>query len=130
MARILVVDDEVLVRTLLRMTLERAGHEVDVAADGTEGMRCLRENPADLVIIDLFMPKKDGIQSIIELRLNHADVKVIAISGGGRTLPFMHRKADEFLYMAKVLGADESFAKPVDREELLAAVERLVGADR
>ena len=121
MARILIIDDDVQILDMLRQTLECEGYEVVDASNGKEGIRLYRENPADLIITDIFMPEKEGIEMIIELKRDFPDVKIIAISGGGRISP------EEYLCMAKKLGARYTFSKPVEREKLLAAVRKLIG---
>ena len=116
MGRVLVIDDEPQIRSMLRMMLERAGHEVEEAPDGIEGIRIYRNNPVDLIISDLIMPNKDGIGMIIELKKEFPDVKVIAMSGGGLNKP------EGYLEGAKKLGAQRTLTKPIDRDELLRTV--------
>ena len=116
MGRVLVIDDEPQIRSMLRMMLERAGHEVEEAPDGIEGIRIYRNNPADLIISDLIMPNKDGIGMIIELKKEFPDVKIIAMSGGGLNKP------EGYLEGAKKLGAQQTLTKPIDRDELLRTV--------
>lgn len=116
MGRVLVIDDEPQIRSMLRMMLERAGHEVEEAPDGIEGIRLYRNNPADLIISDLIMPNKDGIGMIIELKKEFPDVKIIAMSGGGLNKP------EGYLEGAKKLGAQRTLTKPIDRDELLRTV--------
>lgn len=116
MARILIIDDDDQVRTLLRMILEREGHEVIEAPDGEVGVELYRKEPADVVITDIFMPEKEGLETIMDLRLEYPEVKLIAISGGG------HLKAHEYLHMARKLGAQLTLTKPFERDELLEAV--------
>jgi len=87
MAQILIIDDEATIRDLLVKILEREGYKTITAADGKEGIRIFRENPADLIITDLIMPEKEGIETIMELRRDFRDVKVIAMSGGGKIEP-------------------------------------------
>jgi DNA-binding NtrC family response regulator len=123
MARILVVDDDEQVRTMLRMTLEAAGYEAEEAPDGKIAIRILRERPADLVITDLIMPEKEGIETIMDIRKEWPGAKIIAISGGGRLV------ASDFLWHAQRLGAARAFQKPIDRKKLLDAVRELVGED-
>jgi CheY-like chemotaxis protein len=82
MARVLVIDDEDLLREILREMLEDAGHQVSQEADGSAGIESFRESPADLVITDMIMPKMDGINTIWRLKQMCPDVKIIAISGG------------------------------------------------
>ena len=116
MGRVLVIDDEPQIRSLLRMMLERAGYEVEEAPDGIEGIRIYRNNPVDLIISDLIMPNKDGIGMIIELKKEFPDVKIIAMSGGGLNKP------EGYLEGAKKLGAQRTLTKPIDRDELLRTV--------
>jgi CheY-like chemotaxis protein len=120
MGRILIIDDDVQILNMLRQILEREGYEVVSAINGNEGIRLYREKPTDLIITDLIMPEKDGIETIMELRRDFPDVKIIAISGGGRSHP------GPYLNSAKELGAQYTFAKPVKRKELLKAVRELL----
>ena len=116
MARILIIDDESQIRSMLRLMLERVGYEVAEAPDGIEGIRQYRENPADLIITDLIMPNKDGIGMIIDLKKEFPKVKIIAMSGGGVNRP------EGYLDGAKKLGATRTLTKPIDRDEMLKAV--------
>jgi len=116
MARILIIDDEPQIRSMLTLMLEREGYEIIEAADGVAGIKIYRQNPADLIITDLIMPNKDGIGMIIDLRKEFPDVKIIAMSGGGLNKP------DGYLKGAKKLGAACTLTKPIDREEMLNAV--------
>ena len=116
MARILIIDDESQIRSMLRLMLERVGYEVVEAPDGIEGIRQYREKPADLIITDLIMPNKDGIGMIIDLKKEFPNVKIIALSGGGVNRP------EGYLDGAKKLGASCTLTKPIDREEMLMAV--------
>ena len=116
MARILIIDDEPQIRSMLRLMLERVGYEVAEAPDGIEGIRRYRENPADLIITDLIMPNKDGIGMIIDLKKEFPKVKIIAMSGGGVNRP------EGYLDGAKKLGAARTLTKPIDRDEMLKAV--------
>ncbi len=121
MAHIIVIDDEEMVRATFRDLLEDRGYDVTEAADGEQGIKAFEARPADVVITDLLMPNKEGIETILELRKARPGVKIIAVSGGGST------KQANFLDMAKKLGADRVFAKPVDLNELADAVETLIG---
>jgi DNA-binding NtrC family response regulator len=116
MARILIIDDESQIRSMLRLMLERVGYEIVEAPDGIEGIRQYREKPADLIITDLIMPNKDGIGMIIDLKKEFPNVKIIAMSGGGVNRP------EGYLDGAKKLGASCTLTKPIDREEMLMAV--------
>ena len=120
MKRILIIDDDDQFLSMLRQMLERNGYRIVEASNGKEGIKLYRENPTDLIITDLIMPEKEGIESIIELRQDFPDVKIIAISGGGRINP------NQYLSMAKTFGANYTFAKPFERKELLHAVGELL----
>ncbi len=119
MKKLLIMDDDPLIRSMLKMKLEDEGYEVEEASNGKEGMQCYKNNKPDVVIIDLLMPEKEGVETIQELKEYSPDVKLIAISGGGRI------SAEICLAMAKNLGAEYTFAKPVDNEELIKAVKDL-----
>jgi DNA-binding NtrC family response regulator len=116
MARILIIDDEPQIRSMLRLMLERDGYEVVEAPDGIEGIRAYRQKPADLIITDLIMPNKDGIGMIIELKKEFPDIKIIAMSGGGLNKP------EGYLKGAQKLGAACTLTKPIDREKMLRSV--------
>jgi len=120
MTRILIIDDDIQILKMLRKTLEREGHEVIDAADGNKGLRLYREDLTDLVITDIVMPEKEGIETIIDLRREFPEAKIIAMSGGGQI------EAESYLSMAKRLGAQRTLTKPFQNEELLEAIEALV----
>ena len=120
MFRILVIDDDVQVRKMLRLTLAAEGFDVMEAQDGKVAMRLFRQDPADLVITDLIMPEKEGIETIIELKRDYPGIKIIAISGGGRIDP------KDYLYLAEKLGAQITLEKPFSRKEVLDAVYTLI----
>jgi len=120
MARILIIDDEASIRELFLNMLTQEGYDVVEASDGNAGMKLFRDNPSDVVITDLIMPDKEGIETIMELRRDFPDVKIIAISGGG----VVH--AEEYLRMARGVGADRVFKKPFDVPEMLDAVSELL----
>lgn len=121
MTHIIVIDDEEMVRATFRDLLEDMGYDVTEAADGGQGLKALEAHPAEVVITDLLMPNKEGIETILELRREKPNVKIIAVSGGGST------RQSNFLDMAKKLGADRVFSKPVDLNELAEAVKTLSG---
>ena len=120
MPRILIIDDDPQARALLRQALERAGHTVLEAADGQEGLQYYRASPTDLIITDILMPEREGLETIMALRKEFPDVKIIAISGGGRAGRL------DFLDIAARLGAQRTFRKPFNLRELLAAVREVV----
>lgn len=118
--KILVIDDEPAVRYALTRILESNGFEVTTAADGVRGMAQFRLWHPDMVITDLIMPEQEGMQTIQQLRQADPDLKILAISGGGRLVNV------DFLQVARRLGADEVLAKPFDSQELLSIVRRLL----
>lgn len=120
---ILVIDDDETIRVLLRTILERAGYRVVDSPDGNKGIRRYQESPTDLVITDLIMPGKEGIETIRELRKKFPHVKIIAVSGGGRIGP------ESYLKMAKGVGALRTLRKPFDRMALLKTVEEVMEMD-
>jgi len=120
MARILIIDDDAQVLVTLRQLLKREGYEVVEASDGNEGIRLYRENPTDVIITDLLMPEKEGLETIMDLRKAFPDVKIIAMSGGRQFSP------EDYLNMAKNLGAKYAFAKPIEKQKLLNAVQELL----
>ena len=121
MPRVLVVDDDQDVREMLRQMLERAGYGVSIATNGKEALTEYRAAPADLMVTDIVMPEKEGLETILDLRKDFPDVKIIAISGGGRLGP------QNYIEMASAFGAKRTFTKPLDRKEFLAAVSDLIG---
>jgi len=120
MAKILVLDDELSILLMIKKMLEKAGHEVSLALNGREGMELFEKNRPDLLITDIIMPEKEGLETIFELRRKHPELKIIAISGGGRISP------DGYLPGAKLLGADMTFQKPLNQKEFLQAVSQLL----
>ena len=125
MARILVVDDDELVRRTITLTLQRAGHEAAEAANGEQALALLEKGSGprpDLVISDLIMPEIDGIGLILALRKKFPHIKVVAISGGARI------NADDYLRMTKSLGAHATLPKPFTPDQLLAAVAAAMNA--
>jgi CheY-like chemotaxis protein len=120
MTRILLVDDDEQFRSMLSESLRRAGYEVTEARDGFEGIRLYRNHPSDLIITDLIMPEKEGLETIQEYRRGYPEVKIIAISGGSRN------GSVDYLKMAKALGAQRVLAKPFLRQEILDAVTQVL----
>ena len=121
MARILIIDDDIKFLKMFRQMLERAGHEVLIALNGRIGVELFRKNRTDLIITDIFMPEKEGVEIVRELKKEFPMVKIIVMSGGGKRLEFGYLEA------AEMLGADRSFNKPFERQEMLAAIQELVG---
>ena len=119
MARILVVDDDDHVRLMLQRALERDSHDVLTAENGVAACELQREKPSEIVILDIIMPEKEGLETIMELRRDDPGVKVIAISGGGQLGP------SRYLRLASLLGAAFAFEKPVQLDELRTAIHQL-----
>jgi two-component system, chemotaxis family, chemotaxis protein CheY len=121
-ARILIIDDEASIRKPLQILLERAGHEVVSAANGSEAVRFWRQRAGDMVITDIHMPEKNGLEAIIELRQIAPQTRILAMSGGD-----LNRRLD-VLGDATLLGAVHTISKPFTLEEMLQAVEKVLGA--
>ncbi len=117
MANILVVEDDAQVAKLFRDTLIKAGYSTIVAANGNEAIAAIGQQSFDLIITDIFMPEKDGLELIREVMAHNPQIKVIAVSGGGKT------RAPLYLEMAKKLGACRTLDKPFELKELLKTVE-------
>ena len=120
MSRVLVVDDDDAVRLSCCRALEDAGYQVESAVDGNKAIEVLRETPVDVMITDIIMPDKEGMELIMEVSRDFPDVKIIAISGGGRIDPA------DYIMAARGLGAARTFRKPFDLHELSAAVKDLI----
>jgi CheY-like chemotaxis protein len=118
--RILVVDDDANVRASLETLLTKAGYQVVLARNGSEAARLWRDLGGDLAIIDLFMPEKDGIEAIIELRAYSPGVRIIAMSGGGANQRF------DLLHETRLLGAALTISKPFASADMLAMVNRVL----
>src|SRR5512134_3689345 len=119
MAKVLVVDDESAIRQTIRRMLEGVGHEVIEAEDGSIGVRLAEETRPDLVLVDMFMAVKDGFETLRDIRARCSDVKVVAMSGGGK-----YRL--DVLDGLENLGASATLAKPFGREQLLGTVARVL----
>jgi DNA-binding response OmpR family regulator len=124
MAKILIVDDDILVRTSLAYALEDAGHQVVQAGDGDEGLAALNREAFDAVVLDILMPEREGIETIREIRKKWAALPVLAISGGDKT------GWSDFLRMASVLGANDTMAKPFTASDFVDRVGRLVDSGK
>ena len=120
MPRILIMDDDWELRNTLRRILEFEGYEVEDVPNGNVGIDSLHRRPADLAVIDIVMPGKDGLETIKTVREEFPEVKIVAMSGGGFFTP------DNFLRSARLHGADHVLAKPFEQEELVVAIKRLL----
>jgi CheY-like chemotaxis protein len=117
--RILVVDDNEDLRTTIQALLQADGFEVAVAADGEAALALSRSRPADVVVTDLFMPDKDGIETIIELKKLYPNIKIVAMSGWTST------QGSDYLQVAREIGAAVTLQKPFDPLELSRVVRQL-----
>ncbi len=122
MSLILLIEDDEPLRTVLAATLRDAGHRVQQAANGREGLKLFVKEPADVIVTDLIMPEQEGIETITTLRKEHPDLPIIAISGG-----LVHAAA--YLKAAQKLGANRALAKPFSSADLLRAVEEVLRRD-
>src|SRR6266851_3819878 len=120
MHSILVIEDDSELRQVLRLTLGAAGYEVKTAIDGKAAEGLFRSQPPDLVITDIYMPNKDGLEVIMELRASFPQTQIIAISGQVST--------KNMLPVASTLGAARAIPKPFTPDELLQAVEEVLQA--
>jgi len=120
--RILIIDDDHAVRSTISENLIECGYDVMEAADGEQGLVFMESAKAPTIVItDIIMPRKEGLETIIEIRRRFPDTKLIAISGGGRT------RSTDFLELAKRLGSDAILPKPLDMDELEKTIKSLVG---
>lgn len=122
MPSILIADDEPAVRGLMQNLLVSAGHDVVCAADGVEATRLLAEREFDLLIADMLMPRRDGVEVLLESRRAHPGLRIIAMSGGGRIQP------DVYLRIAHNLKVDATLEKPFTKECLMARVDEALAS--
>jgi CheY-like chemotaxis protein len=120
MASILVIDDESEVRYAIRAVLEDSGHTVSEADTGTAGLAAIEDADFDLVICDIIMPDKEGIETIVEIKQRLPQQKIVAISGGGRI------KKEDYLAVAAAVGATYTVSKPFDAETLTDMVSAIL----
>ena len=119
-ARILVIDDEPMTRSMLKQILERESYEVHDAANGNEALEQCRKHSFDLVLTDILMPDKEGLETITELRRDYASIKIIAMSGGGRIGNM------DLLRVAQMIGAKRTLMKPFTRQEIVTTVKEVL----
>jgi CheY-like chemotaxis protein len=121
--RILLVEDDELLRRGMRLILESAGYEVATAPNGVVALLLWMKQPFDLVITDLLMPEKEGVETIVELRQRRPTQKIIAMSGGGFIM------AEDYLRIAQALGVTRTLAKPFTPQTFLATVAEALDPD-
>jgi two-component system, chemotaxis family, chemotaxis protein CheY len=122
MSKILIIDDDPLVRSVIARVLRLEGHDLLVAVDGRRGVELFQSEHPELVITDIIMPEKEGLETIREIRAISPEAKIIAMSGGGRI-----GNAD-ILAIAAEFGAREILGKPFEPSELTDSVQRCLGA--
>ena len=121
MKNILVIDDDAQFNKMLCLILTEAGYTVSSAEDGDAGMKIFRQEAPDLVITDIYMPEKEGFETIIELRSVNPDIKILVISGGLTQMGMA-----ETFSLAETFGANAVLAKPFDMNTILSTVSRLL----
>ncbi len=120
MAHILIIDDDKDFRIMLQEMLEREGYTVSSASDGNEGINIFNDKPADLIITDIITPEKEGLEAILALHRDYPQLKIFAVSCGGRSHP------GNYLITAKHFGAMKTFTKPFNKDELLGAIREVI----
>lgn len=116
MARVLVIDDDTIMNDMVVQLLSQSGYEVEGASDGMAGLKLIETTQFDLIVTDIIMPEKEGLETIVAIRKKNKTIPIIAISGGGKLGP------DQYLHMAKQFGADYAFQKPFKNAQFLTAV--------
>ncbi len=120
MKKILVIDDDNDFRKMLSAKLTKSGFAVVEAENGVEGIRRFTENEVDLVVTDIIMPEKEGMETILELKKIDPALKIIAVSGGGRSAP------EDYLSVSEYFGAVKSFRKPFNLSEFVQTINNLI----
>lgn len=126
MARIFIVDDEKIIRMLLKEMLLKAGFQVEAFSNPLEVLARIEQEPPDLLITDIFMPEKSGLEMILELRQTHTDLKIIAISGDS---PGSEGAYKESLEVAEALGSARIIEKPFTAVQVVQAVKNALAAN-
>jgi CheY-like chemotaxis protein len=126
MPDIVVIDDDKIIRVLLEDILTSAGHSVRLTCNGAEAVRSVDEKEPDVVITDIFMPEKTGLETIIELRTRHPNVRIIAMSGDTISRENAH---SECLRLARCLGSKVILEKPFSKTQILDALEITLKAE-
>ena len=124
MARVLIVEDDANLRLILQNVVDQAGHTTYVATDGQDALNQVQQEPPDIVVTDIIMPEKEGIELILSLRKEFPEIRIIAISGGGQL------GADHYLDMAREFGADITIGKPFDKQCFMDAITELLSPMR
>jgi len=120
MRRILIIDDDYSILMMIKKMLERAGFEVELALNGNEGLDLFKRDPVDLVICDIIMPEKEGLETIREMKRLCSDMKILAMSGGGRV------SSENYLNTASAFGATRTMGKPFSQRQMVSTVRELL----
>ena len=120
MKKVLIIDDDQDFRRMLCSKLKKSGYDVVEAEDGVKGIERFMENAVSLVVTDIIMPEKEGMETILELKKIDPSVKIIVVSGGGRSVP------EDYLSIAEYFGAIKSFRKPFNLGEFVKTVDNLI----
>jgi DNA-binding response OmpR family regulator len=118
---VLLIEDDVELLRQMNLAFLGAGYDVRTAADGQAGLACFQQAPSDLVVTDIIMPNREGIETIMALRKASPTVRILAISGGYRVGPA------DFLELARHVGADGSLAKPFRPSALTSLAGEVLG---
>lgn len=124
MYKILVVDDEDDIREAFCKYLSRNGFDAKEAADGNKAWKILQAESIDLVVTDIIMPDKEGVELILETRAKYPKIKIIAMSGGGKNID-----AQDALSFVENLGISSTFQKPFNRSDMLEAIQKALDDD-
>lgn len=116
----LIIDDEELMRIMLIELFHANGIDAVGAANGVDGLKKLKDNNFDLVLTDIVMPDKEGVETIKEIKSSYPNIKIVAMSGGGRL------NGVDYLELASALGADKTFQKPFDRKIIVEEIKALL----
>lgn len=122
MAVVLIIDDDAQIRELWADILSEEGHKVRAAPSGVQGVEIAKSEDVDVIITDILMPDKDGIETLLEIKSIRPKTRIVAVSGGGEIL------SSAYVKVAEKLGADAALQKPVDIDELCRVVSDLAGA--
>jgi len=120
MGTILVLDDDEMILETISIILKNEGYDILTGTNGNEGLKLCGEHKIDLVITDIVMPDKEGLETIGDLRRRFPGIKIIAISGGGRIGP------KNYLQLAEKLGAQKTLEKPFTKKDILLAVQEVL----
>lgn len=120
MQKILIIEDDHHILLMMKKMLDNKDFEITLASNGKEGLEIFKKNTFDLVITDIIMPEKEGLETIREMKRARSHLKIIAMSGGGKI------SADNYLETAKIFGASKLLEKPFTRQQLVTAVEEIM----